>query len=89
MMTALSKEETLDRFFLEMRSRTLDLAAALDRVDAAALRSRGAGADDARLAKLREALRVLAEVERDRAERVQMIFSDEYDPAWRSGSRAG
>lgn len=88
MKAPLSREATLDRFFLEMRSRVLDLAAALDRVDAAAPHSLDGGADDVRLIKLRESLRILYECGRDRAERVQRVFSDEYDPAWRTTIRA-
>lgn len=68
----------LDRYFLEMRWRCLSLAADLDRVE----RSRG-GADvqsDPRLQKLREALAVLGRSGANRAEQVQMIFSDRTPP---------
>ncbi len=88
MKAPLSREATLDRFFLEMRSRVLDVAAALDRVDAAAPLSLDGGAEDARLIKLRESLRILHDCGRDRAERVLLVFSDAYDPAWRSTIRA-
>ncbi len=60
--------ETLDRQFLEMRWRCLSLAADLDRVEAAA--------GDPRLETLRRALAVVSGPGPDRAERVQMIFSD-------------
>ena len=70
-------KDVLDQQFLEMRWRTLSLAADLDRVQ----RASGGGAtlrDDARLLKLRRALEVLMteETEPNRAEQVQMIFSD-------------
>jgi hypothetical protein len=55
--------------FLEMRWRCLSLAADLDRADRA-------GASDPRLAKLREAIGVLLESKSNRAERVQLIFTD-------------
>jgi hypothetical protein len=70
----------LDAWFLEARSRLLDLAATLDRI------GRGAGASevgpDPRLAKVRQALEVLHDQSGGRAERIQQIFSLEYDPTW-------
>ena len=71
--------ETLDQYFLEMRWRCLSLAADLDRVQrgengAALLQS------DARVQKLRRALEVLLSDKADRAEQVQMIFSDMTPP---------
>lgn len=72
-------QQTLDQFFFEMRWRCLSLAADLDRVE----RQPG-GPDllraDPRLAKLREALGVLLEGRSNRAEQVQMIFSDKTPP---------
>ncbi len=78
-MTPLTAAAALDAFYLDARSRILDLAAALDRID------RGADpagvATDPRLAKLRAGLgRLLAEG--DRAEAVQRLFSQDYDPGW-------
>jgi hypothetical protein len=70
----------LDAYFLEARARLLDLAAVLDRI------GRGAGAagvgQDPRLARIRQALEVLADESGGRAERVQKIFSLDYDSAW-------
>jgi len=68
-------QETLDSYFFEMRWRTLSLAADLDRIE------RAAGGDaklssDPRVAKLREAFNVLLQGKENRAEQVQMIFSD-------------
>ena len=60
-----------DEAFLEMRWRCLSLAADLDRVDRA-----GSSKSDARLVKLREAIGVLLHSNPNRAERVQLIFSD-------------
>jgi hypothetical protein len=72
--------EVLEQQFLEMRWRTLSLAADLDRIQ----RARGGGAtlrEDGRVVKLRRALEVLmSEGGADRAERVQMIFSDMTPP---------
>jgi hypothetical protein len=64
-----------DDSFLEMRWRCLSLAADLDRVE------RGHVAhSDPRLLQLREALGVLLTDGPNRAERVQMIFSDKTPP---------
>ena len=79
-MTPLPADKALDAFFLEARSKILDVAAILDRVnrgrDAAAL------AADPRLAKIRQALDVLRDESGGRAERIQQIFSLDYDAAW-------
>ena len=67
--------QTLDTYFYEMRWRALSLAADLDRVERAA----GGGdvlRSDPRVAKLREAFNVLLSGKENRAEQVQMIFSD-------------
>ena len=58
----------------------LDLAAILDRI------GRGAGSaelsGDPRLACIRQALEVLHDESGGRAERIQQIFSLDYDPGW-------
>jgi hypothetical protein len=71
--------ETLERHYLEMRWRALSLAADLDRVQ------RGDGArqlmqSDPRLAKLRDAFNILLSDAPNRAEQVQLIFSDKTPP---------
>ncbi len=76
----------LDRDFLDSRSRILDLAASLDRLD----RAPGRSADhppDRRLAQLRQALEALLEPGPGRAETVQRLFSLEYDPDWRAKAK--
>jgi hypothetical protein len=79
-MTPLTSKSALDAFFPEARAKVLDLAAILDRI------GRGLGgtetSEDARMAKLRAALEVLLDPSPARAERVQQIFSLDYDPAW-------
>lgn len=70
--------QILNREFLELRAKVLELAAALDRLD----RAEGAIVDDVRLVRLHEAISVLLTSSDDRAERVQLIFSREYDHAW-------
>jgi hypothetical protein len=72
-------QQMLDQFFFEMRWRCLSLAADLDRVE-----RRAGGAEllrsDPRVAKLREAIAVLLEGRSNRAEQVQIIFSDKTPP---------
>jgi hypothetical protein len=79
-MTPLPADKALDAFFLEARSKILDVAAILDRVnrgkDAAAISA------DPRLAKIKQALDVLRDESGGRAERIQQIFSLDYDAAW-------
>jgi hypothetical protein len=70
----------LDMFFLDARSKLLDLAAVLDRLDRGD--ESGSAAADPRLERIRKALLTLLENEPGRAERVQQIFSLAYDPDW-------
>ena len=70
--------QALDAYFLEARSKLLDLAAILDRID----RGGGPAAGDPRLEKVSRALGVLQDKEGGRAERIQKLFSLEYDPKW-------
>ena len=71
--------EVLDREFLELRAGLLQIAAQLDRLDRAAGQVQG----DARLQSVRSALAVLSGNESQRAEKVQLIFSRQYDSAWK------
>jgi hypothetical protein len=80
MITPLPAARALEMYFLEARSKLLDLAAILDRIQ------RGAGAaqvaNDPRMQQIRQALEVLRAPSGGRAERIQQIFSLEYDPSW-------
>ena len=73
--------EILDREFLTIRGKLLEVAAALDRV----AHGKGSTEGDPRLEKLRETLGILGRLGTDRAEQMQMLFSLPYDPAWRKG----
>lgn len=84
MSLPLTAAEVLNREFLEVRCKILELAAAFDRLN----RADGSVTDDARTARLREALLAVLEKSPDRAERVQMIFSREYDDAWQESFKA-
>jgi len=80
-LTPVPAAKTLDAYFLEARSKLLDLAGILDRID------RGLDADaathDIRYSQLRQALTILHRHEPGRAEQVQQLFSLHYDPAWK------
>jgi hypothetical protein len=78
--TPLPAAKALDAYFLEARAKLLDLAAILDRIG----RGRDAAAvlEDPRLVKVRKALEVLLDLSGGRAERVQQIFSLEYESGW-------
>jgi len=65
-----SRDRVTDLYFMEHRAKLIDIAAFLDRLD------RAPGADDHRIAALREAIRVLAEDQPGRARRVLDLFSD-------------
>jgi hypothetical protein len=80
MTSAQTAGNVLDRHYLELRCEILNLAAALDRIE----RSEGfdAVAGDPRLARLAEGLQILSTSGTDRAERVQRLFSDDYQPGW-------
>ena len=70
----------LDEQFLTMRAKLIELAATFDRID----REEDAVTTpkDERYAKLREAISILGDIKPDRVERIQMLFSDPYDPNW-------
>jgi hypothetical protein len=80
-MNSLPASKALESFFLEARCKLLDVAAILDRIN----RGRDSGevlANDPRLEKIRKALEVLHDQSGGRAERIQQIFSLDYDPSW-------
>jgi hypothetical protein len=76
----LAAAQALDAYFLEARSKLLDLGAMLDRIDRGASASDVEG--DSRLAQMRQALELLHDGKASRAERIQKIFSLDYDPKW-------
>ena len=79
MSNPLSASDVLNREFLEVRARLLQVAAALDRLDRAA----GSVEDDPRLQNIHRVLDVLRSGGPKRAEQMQMIFSRPYSPEWR------
>ena len=79
MSIPMTAQQVLDREFLEIRCKILEIAAALDRLD----RAPGSVQSDRRTAMLRDGLAALSSENADRAEQVQMIFSRRYEPGWR------
>jgi hypothetical protein len=73
----------LERHFLELRCTLLDIAAAFDRLERAG--DFPAIARDPRLVKLKQGLEILQSSGDDRAERIQMLFSDPYVEGWKRG----
>ncbi len=82
MLTPLDAPEILNREFLEVRARLLQVAATLDRLD----RAPGDIHGDARRAKIADGLAILASAGDDRAERLQLLFSLPFDPEWKHGA---
>ena len=74
-----SATQILDREFLELRARILELAASFDRVE----RAQGTVEGDQRWDLLQQGLEVLLGSQEERARAVQLLFSLSYDPDWR------
>lgn len=72
-------QQTLDHEFLDIRSRILDVASSLDRIQ----RADGDVSSDERMKKLRDALQIALSDDPHRAEKIQLLFSREYDEHWK------
>lgn len=70
----LTQRQLIDEYFMEHRTKVLDIAAFLDRLDRAAARD---AEDDFRLVAFRQTLRELTSATPGRVERTQMILSDQ------------
>lgn len=66
----MNRQQLLDLYYLEARSKLIDLAAFLDRLD------RAAGEGDFRLAAFKEALQQMQAASASRAECVLRVLSD-------------
>ena len=80
MSSPLNAEEILDRCFLEVRAKILEVSATLDRMDRADCAD--AAAADPRREQIREALTIANSESFNRAERIQILFSDQYEENW-------
>ena len=74
----LSASQVVDTYFLEARHQLLEIAALLDRHDAAVARGAATGGNgrptaDARITALRRALEILAEPQADRERTVALL----------------
>lgn len=86
--SSLSAEQTLDREFFPLRSRLLDIAATLDRLDRVTAATQETAVSE--LEKVKEqsqrvetAIHMLLEQgNADRVERIQTLFSRDYDSNW-------
>jgi hypothetical protein len=79
-MKSMSAQQVLDREFLEIRARILELGASFDRL----FRAEGSVSRDPRMQQLEAAIRTVLDSGNDRAERIQMIFSRTYRDDWPS-----
>lgn len=75
----LNAPATLEREFLTIRAKILEIAASLDRLD----RADGDVGDDARMEQIRAGIEQLLSPDDGRAEAVQQVFSLPYDGGWR------
>ncbi len=66
----MTRQDILDLYFIEARSKLIELAAFLDRVE------RGTGEADFRWNAMRQALRALEATDADRARQVLLALSD-------------
>ena len=66
----MTRTQVLDLYFMDARSKLIDLAAFLDRVE------RATGNEDFRMKAFREALNELGKTGGERAKRVLLAFSD-------------
>jgi len=87
-MTMRAANQILDETFLEVRAKLLEVAATLDRIDRSA--DEDAPLTDqarTRRGRLDDAIRILLSEGPDRAERLQRLFSREYESDWRTQMR--
>ncbi|MEZ4496415.1 MAG: hypothetical protein R2845_06480 [Thermomicrobiales bacterium] len=70
----LSQQQLIDEYFMESRTKILDIAAFLDRLDRSVDED---GKDDFRILAMKQAMQELNSEVAGRIERVLMIFSDQ------------
>jgi hypothetical protein len=66
----MTRQQVLDLYFMDARSKLIDLAAFIDRVELAD------GKEDFRMAAFRRAVTRLSQTQPDKAEQVLLTFSD-------------
>jgi hypothetical protein len=66
----MTRQQVLDLYFMDARSKLIDLAAFIDRVE------RADGQDDFRMKALRQAINELSSGNKEKAKQVLLTFSD-------------
>ncbi len=66
----MTRQQVLDLYFMDARSKLIDLAAFIDRID------RASGKDDFRMKAFRDALKNLSSGSGEKAKQVLLAFSD-------------
>jgi len=79
MPTKSSSQAILEREFLPVRAKILEIAASLDRIG----RAEGDATSDPRWDQLQTAIDLLLSEDGDRAEVVQLLLSRPYDEQWK------
>ena len=74
-----SAEKVLDEEYLQIRAKILEVAAFFDRL----AHAEGGSADANKLALLRGGCDILVDGDGDKAERLQLLFSRQYEENWR------
>ena len=80
MTTPMTASDVLEREFLTVRAKLIDVAATLDRID----RANDPISEDPRSDKIRRSLELLAGDRKDRAQQLQLIFSLPYEKNWQN-----
>lgn len=73
-------DQVLQDEFLIARSKILELAATLDRIQ----RATGTVEDARQMVLIQQGINILCDEEVEKAERVQLLMSRDYDPNWRA-----
>ena len=76
----MNSKQVLNREFLEVRAKILEIAASLDRIQ----RAEGDVSKEKEYQLIKSAIELIATESESpiRAEKIQLLFSREYDPEW-------
>ncbi len=76
--------DVLEQEFLQVRAKLLEVAAFFDRLDDAEPHTEaGSGMNVQQLERLRTGCELLTDAQSDKAARLQLLFSRQYEPNWR------
>ena len=79
MSESLTAQQVLDREFLEIRAKILEIGSSLDRIG----RATGSVDEDRRMQLLHRGIEILGTNSKCRAEQIQLLFSRQYEDDWR------